>query len=146
MESVMLKKMFAVTFVVTTMLLLVPGSFAADDQSIQFTLTDPAQLANKVLGPGKYYVRPVDSSLLNAVQVSRDDGKAVGFFLVHPELLSQPSAQSTIELDQQPGSTTARLTGFVVSGAQTGYDFSGETSRPPLRIASRIDNFFHRHV
>jgi hypothetical protein len=140
----MLKKFFAVVMLVSALSLVTPALFA-EDQSVEFNLSAPAEIANKVLEPGKYSIRPVDTSLMNAMEVSQANGKNVGFFLVHPANMAQPATQSAIELDTQNGASPARLTGFVVAGADTGYDFSAEQANPQLRVASRVGHFF-RHL
>lgn len=140
----MLKKFFAIAMLVSALSLVTPALFA-EDQSLEFNLSAPAEIANKVLQPGKYYIRPVDTSLMNAVEVSQVNGKNVGFFLVHPEDMVQAATQSTIMLDAQNGTSPARLAGFVVAGADTGYDFLAEQANPQLRLASRVGHFF-RHL
>lgn len=140
----MLKKFFAVAMLVSALSLVTPALFA-EDQSIEFNLSAPAEIGNKLLQPGEYYIRPVDTSLMNAVEVSQANGKNVGFFLVHPQNMVHTAAQSTINLEALNGSSPARLTGFVVSGANTGYDFSAEQANPQLRVASRLGHFF-RHL
>jgi hypothetical protein len=140
----MLKKFFAVAMLVSALSLVTPALFA-EDQSIEFNLSAPAEIANKVLQPGKYYIRPVDTSLMNAVEVSQANGRNVGFFLVHPEDMVQAATQSTIKLDAQNAGSPARITGFVVAGAETGYDFSVDQANPQLRVASRVGHFF-RHL
>jgi hypothetical protein len=111
----MLKKFFAVAMLVSALSLVTPALFA-EDQSIEFNLSAPAEIANKV-----------------------------GFFLVHPEDMVQAATQSTIKLDAQNAGSPARITGFVVAGAETGYDFSVEQANPQLRVASRVGHFF-RHL
>jgi len=139
----MFRKFFIASILFSVVALFTPALFA-ENQSIEFTLTSPAQVAHKVLQPGTYFIRPVDASLLNAVEVSRANGKGVGFFLVHPETQLSPATQSTIELDRQANGIP-RLTSFIVSGAETGYDFSGGSAKT-LPALARLEHAIRHHV
>ncbi len=139
----MFRKFFIASILFGVVALFAPALFA-ENQSIEFTLTSPAQIANKVLQPGTYFIRPVDATLLSAVELSRADGKGVGFFLVHPETQLSPATQSTIELDRQ-GNGIPRLSSFIVSGAQTGYQFTGGSAKTMPALA-RLERAIRHHV
>lgn len=130
----MVRKLLVISAVLLLACVLVPVTPAQDTLSGQIILTvkdAPLSLPNGgVLTPGKYSMQFVDSED-SIVSISREDGTAVGMYLVRPTILPEAPSKTDIMVGWLPDGSPA-IRGFAYPGQLNGFRFDYSGAEPAL--------------
>ena len=108
----------------------------ATSYELTVTTNGPLEVPGRVLSPGKYELRPLDSSMdtgFFTLYTSR--GRFIGNYPVVPDYGDHVAARAKVALQKEPGSPE-RIMAWFYPGSHTGYEFlyPATTAGPMARM------------
>lgn len=138
-------RLFAALFGLASLMVISTGRTNADewDKTTKLTFTEPVQVPNKVLEPGTYVFRLLDSpSNRHIVQIfNQDHTQLVTTVLAIPDYRTQPTDKTVLTYDERPVNEPVALAEWFYPGDNSGQEFVY-----PKQKAEELSQLNHKEV
>jgi hypothetical protein len=110
--------------VVFSLVLLALPAFAQNETVMNVNVKTPVAVPGRILAPGKYLFRLVDtSSLPNEVQITKADGTPVVGFITVFDSIREHHGATAIKTSKPDRAGVVRITSWYFPGQRYGYRF-----------------------